>query len=115
MAEIIEKALLDTVLGMGVVFAMLILIALIIWSFKFIQVFEQRAAKGKQQTGIPAPVTVPNTSVINIEEEEELVDDSELVAVITAAICASMGDSAPVNGLVVKSIKKANRAAWLRA
>lgn len=39
---------------------------------------------------------------------QNLVDDKELVAVITAAIYASMGDSVPAGGLVVRSIHKVN-------
>lgn len=41
-------------------------------------------------------------------EEEELCSDSELVAVITAAIQASMGETAPVGGFVVRSIRRKN-------
>ncbi len=48
-------------------------------------------------------------------EEEELVSDGELVAVITAAIYASMGDKVPANGLVVRSIRKANATRWKNA
>lgn len=117
MVQLLERALLDTVIGMGVVFAMLILISLIIWSFKYIGVFEKRM-ENKKSAEIITPIPVPS-SITQIEEEEEveeeLADDLELAAVITAAIYASMGEKAPVNGLVVKSIKKANRAAWLKA
>lgn len=41
-------------------------------------------------------------------EEDELSSDSELVAVITAAIQASMGETAPVGGFIVRSIRKKN-------
>jgi len=40
-------------------------------------------------------------------EQEELVSNNELVAVITAAIHASMGDEVPAGGFVVRSIRKA--------
>ena len=40
-------------------------------------------------------------------EEEELVDDEELVAVITAAICEYQGAS--IEGFQVRSIKRAQR------
>ena len=46
------------------------------------------------------------TQIVN-NEKEELVDDCELVAVITAAIQASMGDEVPAGGFVVRSIRKA--------
>ena len=46
-------------------------------------------------------------------QEEELVDDLELVAVITAAIAAF--DNTSADGLVVRSIKRAPGAKWKRA
>lgn len=48
-------------------------------------------------------------------EEEELVNDNELVAVITAAIYASMGDAVPADGFVVRSIRRANSKKWINA
>lgn len=42
----------------------------------------------------------------------EEIDDKELVAVITAAIMASLGEEAPKDGLVVKSIHKVNKQSW---
>ncbi len=48
-------------------------------------------------------------------EEAELVNNGELVAVITAAIYASMGDMVPEGGLVVRSIRKANTNRWRNA
>ena len=49
------------------------------------------------------------------KEEAELVDDGELVAVITAAIQAYMGDSVPADGFVVRSIRKVNKNRWMNA
>lgn len=48
-------------------------------------------------------------------EEDELVNDCELVAVITAAIYASMGDAVPADGFVVRSIRKVNSKRWMNA
>ena len=45
--------------------------------------------------------------------EEDLTDDLELVAVITAAIAASENTSA--DGLVVRSIRRAPGNKWKRA
>ena len=50
-----------------------------------------------------------------MEEIEELVDDGELVAVITAAIMASMtsnGEEVPADGLIVRSIKRSKSNKW---
>ena len=56
---------------------------------------------------------VNNSSVDNAiaqilrNEQEELLNDYELVAVITAAIQASMGDEVSDGGFVVRSIRRA--------
>jgi hypothetical protein len=52
---------------------------------------------------------------ITRSEEEELVSDCELVAVITAAIYASMGDTVPADGLVVRSIRRVSGRKWMNA
>ncbi len=44
----------------------------------------------------------------NVYEDINL-DDKELVAVITAAVMAYLGDEAPADGLVVRSIRKVNK------
>lgn len=122
MGEILAQALLNTVLGMGIVFTVLIFIALIIWSFKFLAVVEEKFKKKDKNNEIRNSNSVDNTlsQIIMKEVEEtvdeiELVDDLELVAVITAAIYASLGDNIPTDGLIVRSIKKSNKSSWLRA
>ncbi len=100
------KALLNTVMGMGTVFVVLIFISYIIALLKYVP-----KLLSKEKKTISAPVSEP---VVSIPEEEELVDDGELVAVITAAIMASLGDQAPEDGLVVRSIRKINKK-WKNA
>ena len=105
--EKMEKAAMNTLLGMGTVFMVLIFISLIIAGMKFVNIFE---AKMKEAAAPAAPAPV----VEAVEaEEEELVDDLELVAVITAAIAAASNSS--TDGLVVRSIKRAPGAKWKRA
>ena len=102
--EILEKAGLNTVLGMGTVFVVLIFISFIISLFKYISVFENRKKEQKEDT---ASVGVDNAiAQIVSNEEENVEDDLELIAVITAAIAASEGTS--TDGLVVRSIRKVN-------
>lgn len=55
MNEILKKAGLNTVIGMGVVFVVLIVISIIISLFKFINVFQNRAAERKAAP-TPAPI-----------------------------------------------------------
>ena len=99
MGEKMLKALLNTVMGMGTVFVVLIFISFIIWLLKYVPKL-LRLEKAKEQP--------PVKETVNIVEEE-VVDDSELVAVITAAIMASLGDQAPADGLVVRSVRRVNK------
>lgn len=101
------KAAINTLLGMGTVFLVLIFISLIIGSFKFIYQFEKKI-NGKE--------TAADSTISSAPEEdsgEELADDLELVAVITAAVAAA--SDSPADGLVVRSIKRAPGAKWKRA
>ena len=89
---------------MGTVFVVLIFISFIISLFKYISVFENRKKEQKEDT---ASVGVDNAIAQVVSNEEENVeDDLELIAVITAAIAASEGTS--TDGLVVRSIRKVN-------
>lgn len=106
--ERLAKAGMNTLIGMGTVFIVLIFISLLISCFKFINQWEKkRAEKLAPAAPAPAPAAVPAAP-----EEEELTDDLELVAVITAAIAASTGASA--DGLVVRSIRRAPASKWKR-
>lgn len=110
--EILKKAGLNTLLGMGTVFAVLIFISLVIYCFNFIPAFLGLFSK-KNETA-PAPKT-PEVKAVPVKapEAEELVDDGELVAAITAAICAYRGTSS--DGFVVRSIRRADSSTWKRA
>lgn len=109
--ESMEKAALNTVLGMGVVFAVLILISAIISCFGFIPRIQAMFTKKPEKEDVKAEA-VDNT-IAQIIEKEELSDDLELVAVISAAIAASEG-AASTDGFVVRSIKRAGNK-WSRA
>lgn len=115
MAEILNKGLLDTVFGMGVVFVLLIFLAIIIWALKFIPMIVDGFKKNDESNAAVRQAVDTTISQIETKEQENLLGDAQLVAVITAAIMASMGDSVPADGLVVRSIKKANKATWIRA
>ena len=97
---------LNTLLGMGTVFFMLIFISLIISSFTLFNGSKRRPADKKVET--PAENKQVNTTEVTEAEEEELADDTELVAVIMAAIKAYEGN-ASTDGFVVRSIRRANR------
>ena len=109
--ELMTNAALNTLLGMGTVFAVLILISFIISAFSLISKIEN-ALKNKA-TKQEIKEEAVNKTIAQIEEREEMADDLELVAVIAAAIASYEGTS--TDGFVVRSIRKANRNKWLNA
>ena len=110
--EKMGKAGLNTLMGMGTVFTVLILIYGIISLFNFIPKIEAAMKKKDSQ---PAAATSVDNAISQIVETEELSDDLELVAVISAAIAAYEG-SASTDGYVVRSIKRRkNSTNWQNA
>ncbi len=102
--EKLENAGLNTLLGMGMAFAILILISLIISLFPIL--FGGKKKKKESDVEI-AQKAIENT-VTQIADKEDLSSDAELVAVIAAAIAAYEG-SASTDGFRVRSIRKVNR------
>lgn len=111
MSVLMQRAGLNTVMGLGIVFLTLLFLSALIAQLHIIpDMIEKRAKKNAPaQTPAPAPTPAP----IPAAQEEDLTDDLELVAVITAAIAASENTSS--DGFVVRSIKKANKRNWHRA
>lgn len=94
-----DLGLLTTVIGLVIVFAILIIIALLLAIFSVL-VKDRKKPEVQQQTSqavMPAKATAGTSA--------DVMDDKELVAVITAAIAASMNTSADT--LVVRRIKRA--------
>lgn len=102
--ENMKKAALNTLLGMGTVFVVLILISVIISAFGVIPKLQAKYSK-KKNVSVAKPAAAP-APVVAATQEEELSDDLELVAVIAAAIAASEG-AASTDGFVVRSIRRA--------
>ena len=95
------KAAMNTLMGMGIVFLVLIFISLIIWMLKFVPALLE--GKKKQET-IEETTASTTTAVAT-----EAADDTELVAVITAAIMAMRAEEnggAADSGFVVRSIRR---------
>ena len=92
------EAVMNTLIGMGTVFVVLILISIIIFLLKYVpKMFEKKKAEpeaAKQEKPAAKPVS----------------DNTQIIAVITAAIAAQMeaetGVCVPADGLVIRSIKK---------
>ena len=131
--NVFEQALLNTLMGMGTVFAVLIFISLLISLFVYIPSIERpcmgivyRVEFDEDNINSFLPLVDEYINMIlndkkfvyqltprefeEVVEEEELVDDGELVAVITAAIMAANGGAAvSADKLVVRSIKRVKR------
>ena len=116
-SEIMVKAALNTLLGIGTVFAVLILLSLIIGLFKYVKYiegfFKKMAEKKKNKTAAKTAKKTAESSKQTVEtsadtsDEEELSNDEELVAVIAAAVAAYEGTTS-TDGFVVRSIKRAS-------
>ena len=104
-AEILEKAGLNTLLGMGTVFVVLIFISFLISLFKYIPALQNAFSKKKKED--EKEVTVAETTAV---EEVDVTDDLELIAVISAAIAAAQETT--TDGFVVRSIKRRPSNKW---
>ena len=109
--ELMAAAGRNTIIGMGTVFVVLIFISFIISLFKFLPALFAPKPKLSQMEEIKssAPVAAPKAATAS---NENLMNDAELVAVITAAIyAASSGANGAVSKdkLVVRSIRRAKR------
>lgn len=117
--EPMAEAAVNTIIGIVVVFAALIFFTFVISLLKYVNfIGKKKEAKAEEKT---LPMTAIENTVAQIEEEE-LCNDAELTAVITAAIyeyeaaaAQAQGLPAPArtnqNGLVVRSIRRA-RCNW---
>lgn len=108
LGEKMSKAGMNTVISVTIVFVVLILISLIIACFNVFPYLEKKKAAKKQETApaaAPVPAYVPPMAKAPAEETlPAAADDSELVAVIAAAIAASTGTD--TSGFVVRSIRR---------
>lgn len=112
MGEKMEQAGLNTLMGIGIVFLMLIFLSFLISQFKHISNLTEKKDSKSAAPAAPAPAPAP--AAAEEEQEEELADDGELVAVIAAAIAAYEG-STSTDGFVVRSIKRSKTNKWKRA
>ena len=108
LGERMERAALNTVIGMGTVFIVLIIIIGVISLFKFIPKLQDMFAK-KDAGNVQEKSESADTQTVSAAEDTDVSDDLELVAVIAAAIAASEG-AASTEGFVVRSIRRVKRA-----
>lgn len=111
LVEILEKAGMNTLIGMGSVFLVLILISLIISCFKYVS-NPKASEKSKNENKIAAkPQPVAQNAAVPVANA--VADDEELAAVISAAIAAAEGTS--TEGFVVRSIKRVHNSNWRKS
>lgn len=104
MGDSMVKAAMNTLLGMGSVFVVLILISMIISCFNIISKVQAKSEAKKQTKTVQEVPAAGNVAAAAAAQETEE-DDLELVAVIAAAIAASEG-AASTDGFVVRSIRR---------
>ncbi len=100
LGEKMQKAGLNTIIAMSIVFVVLILISLIIYAFNIFPYLEnKKKAKAAKKNDAASEVVTQIAA-----REEQQMDDTELIAVIAAAIAASEGTS--TSDFVVRSINR---------
>ena len=107
MGETLMKAALNTLMGISTVLLVLAFLSIVISLFKYINRAQNKAAE--QKNGLDKTVV----QITEKEETAETEDNTELIAVITAAI-ASM-EQTSTDGFVVRSIRKVPNSKWKKA
>lgn len=109
-AELMKQAGMNTLIGMGTVFVVLIFISFIISLFKYLPALFAKKPEVKVE---PKKAEPAKAAPVAVAKEENLANDAELVAVITAAIYAATGQAGSgavsKDKLVVRSIKRVKR------
>ncbi len=115
--DMMGKAVMNTIIGMGTVFAVLILIIGVISAMSLIPklqtALENKKKSRAQEGAAPIEQTAVENAVDHIVMQEsvnnaEEAEDTELVAVIAAAIAASEGAASPED-FVVRSIRRISK------
>ena len=109
----VGKAGMNTVIGLGTVFVVLLFLTFIISQIPWIPDIINRKKKQETASESSAPAPAPAPAPVVEEAVEEETDDLELIAVISAAIAAS--EQAPADGFVVRSIRRRDRKSNWRA
>lgn len=108
LGEQMAEAGLNTLMGMGIVFLVLIFISFIISLFKYIPKITEYFEKSKSDSD-----KVKEVEEVTNDVDTNVSDDSELIAIIAAAIAASEGTS--TDSFVVRTIKRREANKWHRA
>ena len=107
----VGKAGMNTLIGLGTVFVVLLFLTFIISQIHWIPDLIGRKKKSEEKASEPEKAVPAPAPVEEVPVQEE--DDLELIAVISAAIAAS--EQAPADGFVVRSIRRRGRKSNWRA
>ncbi len=106
LGESMRNAGVNTLIGMGTVFIMLIVIAIIISLLKYVpSIVDAFSKKPETQNNESVEKAIENIVAREESDDTEEADDTELIAVIAAAIAASQNE-ASTDGFVVRSIRR---------
>lgn len=108
LSEALETGGVVTLTGMSIVFGVLVILMIVLMLFKL--VFGRSSAK-KAAASTQAPAAVPAPE----SKADEDMDDDELIAVLTAAVAASLNTS--TYNLQIKSYRRIDtkKPAWNKA
>lgn len=114
--ELMKQAGMNTLIGMGTVFVVLIFISFIISLFKFLPALLAKKPKITEMKEEKTPAKAEASAPAAMSGDADLMNDAELVAVITAAIYAASGSgtssyagAVSKDRLVVRSIRRAKK------
>ncbi|SKB62692.1 sodium pump decarboxylases, gamma subunit [Lachnospiraceae bacterium] len=108
--EKITNAALNTVLGMGTTFVVLIFISIVIWLMGLIVTGAQKKTEAPKTAAKPASAPAPAVEKTEVPAAPAAADDQELIAVIAAAIAAYESEATGVyvspDTFVVRSLRR---------
>lgn len=113
MSQRLASAGANTIIGIATVFAVLVLLSLIIYCFKFVNIAAAPPAKKEKSPAAPkaqAPAPAKAAPAAAKAPAQDPMSDPALIAVIAAAIAAA--EDKPVEGFVVRSIKRVKTNKW---
>ena len=104
LGQVMSKAAMNTLMGVGTVFVVLAVMIILISLFKYVNLIEKSMQKKDEDNGLAAPDFVEQIAERETNSAAAVTSDTELIAVIAAAIAAATGDD--TDSFVVRSIKR---------
>ncbi len=113
MSEALSTGGITTLIGLAIVFGVLVILMIVLCLFKVF--FYKEPAKKAAPVAAPVEPAAPAAPAPAAEAEEDVEDEEELIAVLTAAVAASLNTS--TYNLQIKSYRRVpnKRPAWNNA